>query len=76
MPMNIVIVHGGQASGKTRNGQKLIQHYGCKRIVDDWDGKSPLKQGDLALTHMPPPFSVTGARVVDIVTAKSAIMGS
>lgn len=73
--MSIVIVHGAQSSGKTRRGPQLMKHYGCQRIVDDWDGRAPLNDGDLALTNTEPPFSIAGARVVDIVSAKLAICG-
>lgn len=76
--MSIVIVHGPKASGKTTNAERLRKHFKCKRIVDGWDGYSHstrprLKDGDLALTCDEPPFSVPGAKVVDIETAKLAI---
>ena len=62
--MAIVIVHGPQGCGKTRNAQMLRARYGCRRIVDEWDGRRPLQDGDLALTHREPPFAVHGAVVV------------
>lgn len=71
--MMIVIIHGEQGSGKTRRGAQLLKHYGCKRLVDPWDGRARLSDGDLALTNQIPPFNVKGAKVVDIVTAKHAI---
>ncbi len=73
--MSIVIVHGPKASGKTRRAEELMRHYGCKRIIDEWDGRAPLRDGDLALTNMEPQFFVDDARVVSIATAKLAICG-
>lgn len=46
----IVVIHGPQGCGKTRNAQALAAHFGCSRIIDDWDGASPLPEGALALT--------------------------
>ncbi len=71
--MSIVIIHGPAGSGKTRRAQALLQHYGCKRVVDEWDGRAPLNDGDLAITNIKPPYSIKGARLVDIATAKMAI---
>ena len=71
--MSIVIVYGSQNIGKSRRGDQLMKHYGCKRLVDEWDGRQKLRDGDLAITNMMPPFSVAGARIVDFITAKSAI---
>lgn len=71
--MSIVIIHGPMASGKTRRATQLLRHYKCKRIVDCWDGRQALMDGDLALTNMEPPFNVYGARAVNIYDAKVAI---
>lgn len=71
--MSIVIVYGDQASGKTRLSAELMRYYDCTRIVDDWDGSSSLKNGDLALTTEYPPFPIPGAHVVDIQSAKQAL---
>lgn len=72
--MGIVIVYGAQASGKTRRAKELLRHYGCTRLVDDWDGKSPLANGDLALTSKTH-FNSSGAKVVPIEKAKIEILG-
>lgn len=45
-----IIVHGPPGCGKTRNKERLRQHFGATRVVDEWDGKTPLRPGDLALT--------------------------
>ncbi|WP_068638730.1 hypothetical protein [Thauera butanivorans] len=47
------VIHGPQGCGKTFHAQALARHFGCARIVDDWDGKTALQPGDLALTNMP-----------------------
>lgn len=69
----IVILYGPMASGKTRRGAEFLRHFGCKKLVDPWDGNSRLHDGDLALTNEQPPFKVKGAKIVSIVEAKSAV---
>jgi hypothetical protein len=59
----IVIVHGPIASGKSSNARRLLQHFQCTRLVDCWDGRKKLQPGDLALTNMEPPYSVTAAPI-------------
>ena len=49
--MTTVIVYGPQACGKTRNSEALKRHFGCNCIVDDWNGRAALRDGDLALTN-------------------------
>jgi len=71
--MNIVIVHGKQGCGKTRRSEQLKKHFKCKCIIDDWDGESQLKDGDLAITCQRPPFNISGAKVVDFVSTKIQI---
>lgn len=69
MSGDIVIIHGPQASGKTTHARRFMQHYGCSRVVDDWDGRSALQPGTLALTNECPPFNLSGAQVIDIKRA-------
>ena len=33
---NTVLIHGPQGCGKTRNAQALAEHFGCSKVVDDW----------------------------------------
>ena len=47
-----LIIVGPQASGKTRNSTAFLRAFGAKRVVVDWVGKSPLRDGDLALTNI------------------------
>lgn len=66
---SIVIVYGPMASGKTSNAGRLLNYFGCTRLVDDWNGRTPLQAGDLALTTLEPPFRVKAAHVFDVHTA-------
>lgn len=72
--MTITIIYGPQASGKTRRAAQLLDHFGGKRIVDDWNGNpDALKDGDIALTSNPKHGFPKGARVIDIATAKAML---
>lgn len=51
-----VVVYGPPGSGKTRHAPELLARFGCLAIVDPWDGRSPLRRGDLALTQCAPPY--------------------
>jgi MoxR-like ATPase len=46
-----IVIHGPQGCGKTRNAQALAKHFGCKKVVDDWDGRSKVEEGSLVLTN-------------------------
>jgi hypothetical protein len=35
--MKTVILYGPPASGKTRNADKIAEHFGCHRIVDNFN---------------------------------------
>lgn len=48
-----LIVSGPQGCGKTRLAQEIAAHFGLSGLVDDWDGKSDLPKGALALTSVP-----------------------
>lgn len=48
----VVIVFGPPATGKTRNAEALKEHFGCTRVVDNWDYKrNKLEPGDIALCN-------------------------
>lgn len=66
---NPLIIVGPQASGKTRNSDAFQQVLGCKRVVDNWDGRTKLKDGDLALTNVEKLPSDSGYRVLSITDA-------
>lgn len=49
-----LVIYGPQGCGKTRNASALADHFRCTMIVDDWDGRSALPDGALALcAHYP-----------------------
>ena len=72
--MNIVILYGPIASGKPRRTEMFLKFYKCKHIVEEWDGKTPLKDGDLALTNSKPPFNIKCARVIRLEVAKNQVV--
>lgn len=49
---NTVVIHGPQGCGKTRNAQALAAHFGCTRIIDDWNGRDRVEEGSLVLTNI------------------------
>jgi len=63
-----VIVHGPQACGKTRNARALAAALGCNKILDDWDGRTPIPHGALVLTSDEPPFEAR-AKVLSFAAA-------
>ncbi|HRO60252.1 MAG TPA: hypothetical protein PK177_13975 [Burkholderiaceae bacterium] len=48
------MIYGPQGCGKTRNAAALAQHFGCEKVVDDWDGTQMLTGSTLALTNVEP----------------------
>ena len=67
--MKIVIIHGDKATGKTRNAETFNRLYRCRRIIDDWFPGQKLRDGDLALTNIEPPFNLDNVHVVSIERA-------
>lgn len=47
----LIIIVAPQGAGKTTNAAVLREALGCARMVDNWDGRAPLEEGDLALTN-------------------------
>lgn len=50
-PPEAVVIIAPAGAGKTRNQAALKKIFGCTSIVDEWDGRSPLPPGALALTN-------------------------
>jgi hypothetical protein len=51
--MSTIIVYGPQGCGKTLVAPALRRCFGCRSIVDDWDGEGPLPPESLVLTNLP-----------------------
>lgn len=82
--VKFVVIVGDAGTGKTTYAQRLKAHYGCRRVVDEFDfyrGRDgtiktshKIHDGDLCLTrddvqqHFFP-----GAKIVSIEDAKKAI---
>jgi MoxR-like ATPase len=50
--MTTILIHGPQGCGKTRNAQALAAHFGCSKVVDDWNGRDRVVAGALVLTNI------------------------
>lgn len=48
-----VVIIAPQGAGKTRNEAALMKIFGCTSVVDEWDGRTALPRGALALTNAP-----------------------
>ena len=68
-----MIIVGPQASGKTKNAASFLRGLGCVRLVDDWDGVSKLKDGDLALTNIERVQVPAGCRLMSVLDALKVI---
>ena len=44
-----LVVYGPQGCGKTTNARAIADYFRCTSIVDNWDGRSRLPDGALAL---------------------------
>ena len=52
MKLNVpFVLCGPQAIGKTINSKQIASLLGCDRIIDDWNGKSPIPEGAFAITN-------------------------
>lgn len=47
------IVFGPPGHTTTHDTPGLMRRLGCVRVLNDWDGCTPLQPGDLAITSMP-----------------------
>ena len=62
------IVYGPQGCGKTQRVHDIAKALGIDTydVVDDWDGKSHLPDGALALTNLNPPYADSAAGCLTI----------
>lgn len=65
----LIIIVAPQGAGKTMNAAALKESLGCERIVDNWDGRSRLEDGDLALTNCTAFEAPKRARVLTLAQA-------
>lgn len=80
--MTIIII-GPNATGKTKHAAAFARHFGCEKIVDDWNPREhefPTRPGRLLLTSASPEDIAaalkearTSATILDITTARLAI---
>lgn len=49
--MKTLIIHGPQGCGKTRNGERLREHFGCTEVIELDDARKRLVLGALHLTN-------------------------
>ena len=50
---SVVVISAPQGAGKTQHAERLREMFGCRCIVDDWDGHSAVPDGALVLTNLP-----------------------
>ncbi|MEW8000692.1 MAG: hypothetical protein AB2795_19275 [Candidatus Thiodiazotropha endolucinida] len=73
-PKNTVVVYGPQGCGKTMVAEQLKEHFGCTEVKDDeWDGSTLLREGELALTNVPPPYAVSVQKIIKFESAMTDI---
>jgi len=51
LPCRLAVLCGPQGAGKTSVAVALRKLLGLTRIVDEWDGRAMLRDGDLAVTN-------------------------
>ncbi|MEH6564626.1 MAG: hypothetical protein V7756_04795 [Halopseudomonas sp.] len=49
--MRTIIIYAEQGKGKTRNAERLKEHFGCVGVEDDWRVGEPIIRGTLVLTN-------------------------
>lgn len=71
--MSMVIVFAPQGAGKTTHAEALRKHFGCTRVVDDWQVGDLTGEGDLMLTNDEQVLTAAVRRRVDVVTLDEAL---
>ncbi|WP_428309281.1 hypothetical protein [Hydrocarboniphaga sp.] len=70
--MPLVIVYGSHDCGPRRQ-QQFLNHFKCLRIVENWDGDAPLRNGDLVFTKNKPARDFAHTRVLSVENAKAEV---
>ena len=65
-----IIIVAPQGAGKTKNAAALKEALGCCRVLDEWNGRDPLRPGDLLLMNAMPE---TLPRYVRVMTWEAAL---
>ena len=72
-----IVIYGDYATGKTLNAQAFSKFYRKSKIVEEWDGKTPLTPQSLALVNItltPLDKGVYDYLFIDIETAKETLV--
>ena len=48
---NTIVLQGETCCGKTRNAEKIKEHFKCAGITDDWSSSDQIRIGFLHLTN-------------------------
>lgn len=59
-----IVIHGPQGCGKGIHAPIMARHFGCKQIIDDWNGTDPVPAGAMVLTNLASFVAPPGATVV------------
>lgn len=68
-PRGVVYVSGPQGCGKSSAALALMRMFKCRRVVDDWDGQSPVPDGALVITGHAWPGAVVAAPDTDLTVS-------
>lgn len=71
--MQSVVITAPQGAGKSKHAAVLMGAFGCSRLVDAWDGLTPLQDGDLALTNAEVQWQGAG-RVLTLEQAQAEVV--
>lgn len=66
-----VIIIALQGVGKSLNAAQLMSALGCSRVVEEWNGQTPLQPGDMALTCLDVPDLGMNYRVLSFTEAEA-----
>lgn len=72
--MTPVIIIAPAGLGKSLKASSLMRAFGCTRLVEEWNGVAPLRDGEMVLTNIDHVLPQNGCRVVALSDAlKSAL---